>query len=666
MFNILMVFVFPVFSQQKKFIDPTNMDQSVKPGDNFYLYVNGNWLKNNTIPASKTSWGSFAELTEESVNALRELLEESSKHPGTSTIARRVGDFYTSAMDSLAIEKKGYLPIKPFLDKINNLKSKTEVLNMIAWLRANAISSPFINLNVRQDSRNVSRYIIGIGQGGTSLPDRDYYIKNDNRSRQIQYAFMAFVMKMFTLTGETDINSKMNAQNILDFETILAKAQLSRVEMRDPVKLYNMLSMATIRKTAPHYITNDYIKKLGFQKIPDSIVVTSPSFLAVADSVFQNLSLDSWKAYLKWNVIKDNAPYLSSDFVNSSFQFNQVLTGQKELSPRWQRMSNLIDKQLGDLLGQLYVQKHFKPEAKKRMGELVKNMQETFAERIKQLDWMSDETKLRALQKLNAYVNKIGYADKWKDYIGIVITKDDFIANVRSSLTWQYKDMLGRLNRSVDKSEWGMTPPTVNAYYSPQRNEIVFPAGILRFPFFDPNADDAINYGGIAAVIGHEMTHGFDDQGRQYDYDGNLLDWWTVSDADKFKMKADEVVAQYNGFTVLDTLHVNGKLTLGENIADLGGLSIAYAAFKKTDQGKNGDPIDGFTPDQRFFINWAQIWRNNMLPETVAQRILTDNHSPSTHRTNGPLTNFDAWYKAFNIQETDKMYKAPALRTRIW
>jgi putative endopeptidase len=666
MYIIVMALVIPVFSQEKKFIDPANMDQSVKPGDNFYLYVNGNWIRNNPVPPSKTSWGAGAELAEESINALRDLLDEASANPGTSAIAKRVGDFYKSAMDSVAIEKKGYQPIKPFLDKINTLKSKTEVLNTLAWLRTNAISSPFINLNVRQDSRNVSRYIIGIGQGGTSLPDRDYYIKDDARSRQIREAFMGYVMKMFTLTGETDINSKKYAKDILDFETILARAQLSRVDMRDPVKLYNMLSMTNIRKRAPHYITNDYIKKLGFVKIPDSIVVSSPSFLSVADSVFQNVSLDSWKAYLKWNVIRDNASYLSSDFVNNSFLFNQVLTGQKVQTPRWQRMSGLIDRQLGDLLGQLYVQKHFKPEAKKRIGELVKNMQETFAERIKQLDWMSNETKLRALQKLNAYVNKIGYPDKWKDYSGIVISNDDFMANLRSTFVWQYKDMLGRLNRPVDKTEWGMTPPTVNAYYSPQRNEIVFPAAILRYPFFDPKADDAINYGGIAAVIGHEMTHGFDDQGRQYNYDGNLLDWWTASDAEKFKSKADQVVNQYNALTVLDTLHVNGKLTLGENIADLGGLSIAYAAFKKTEQGKNGKLIDGFTPDQRFFINWGQIWRNNMLPETTAQRILTDNHSPAMHRANGPLTNLDAWYQAFNIQETDKMYKAPAQRIRIW
>lgn len=348
-----------------------------------------------------------------------------------------------------------------------------------------------------------------------------------------------------------------------------------------------------------------------------------------------------------------------------NFTFDQVLSGQKEQTPRWQRMSRLVDQQLGDLLGQVYVEKYFSAAAKQRMLELVNNLQETFAARIGRVQWMSDETKQKALEKLQAFLKKIGYPDKWKDYSSITISRSDLVGDVRSCAIWKYKDNVTHLGKPVDRTEWGMTPPTINAYYNGSNNEIVFPAGILQFPFFDFEADDAVNYGGIGAVIGHEMTHGFDDRGRQYAADGNLKDWWAKSDADKFKTKADEVVEQYNGYMV-DSLHVNGRLTLGENLADLGGLSIAYEAFTKTKQFKEGKKIDGFTPAQRFFLSWAQVWRGNVLPRTAAQLILTDPHSPTNYRGNGPLTNIDAWYEAFDIQPGDKMYKAPDQRTRIW
>ena len=348
------------------------------------------------------------------------------------------------------------------------------------------------------------------------------------------------------------------------------------------------------------------------------------------------------------------------------FEFNKVLSGQKEQTPRWQRMSNTIDGTLGELVGQLYVEKYFKQEAKDYMVKLVNNLQSTFADRIKKLDWMTDVTKEKALGKLNAFTKKIAFPDKWKTYDAVVINKDDYFGNLRSSSVWQYNEMVNRMGKPVDKTEWGMTPPTINAYYNPSNNEIVFPAGILQFPFFDFGADDAVNYGGIAAVIGHEMTHGFDDQGRQFAADGNLKDWWTKDDAAKFKVKADEVVKQYDALTVLDTIHVNGKLTLGENLADLGGLSMAYEAFTKTEQFKKGKKIDGYTPAQRFFLSWAQVWRINVLPETEQNLIKTDPHSPGIHRANAPITNIDAWYKAFNIKKSDAMYKAPELRTQIW
>lgn len=661
---------------KRKFIDPANMDLTVKPGDNFYQYANGAWVKKTPIPASKTRWGSFDALAEESSQALKSLLEEASTYPkskmdadkkgGTSELFKRVGDYYASAMDSAAIEKLGYKPIKPYLDAITALSSKGQVLKYANTLRAQTVASPFYRIGVGQDSKDVTKYIISIGQGGTTLPDRDYYLKNDARSQKIRTDYIAYITKLFNLTGESNVNAMAKAVIVMQIETALAQAQMSRVEMRDPNKLYNKFSVDGLTAKTPNLNWATILPELGYKVKQDSLIVSNPKFMVYLDSMLGKVSLDDWKTYMKWGVLKSAAPYLSSAFVDANFAYNQSLNGQKEQTPRWQRMSGLIDNQLGDLLGQLYVDRYFNQAAKARMLELVNNLQTTFNSRIKRLDWMSEVTKQRALGKLNAFVKKIGFPDKWKNYNGLVIKRDDFYGNLQRCSQWQYEDNVSRLGKPVDKTEWGMTPPTVNAYYSPQKNEIVFPAGILRFPFFDFEADDAINYGGIGAVIGHEMTHGFDDQGRQFDADGNLQDWWTKSDADEFKKRADEVVQQYNGYVILDTLHVNGKLTLGENLADLGGLSIAYEAFKNTKQGQSAEKIDGFTPDQRFFLNWAQVWRSNILPEAAAQRILTDNHSPGVFRANGPLTNMDAFYQAFDVKFGDKMYKAPEQRTRIW
>ncbi len=651
---------------KRKFIDPANMDLSVKPGDNFYLYANGNWIKSTPVPPSKTRWGSFDKLAEESSQALKDLLEDAANNPGKNELMKRVGDFYASSMDSAAIEKLGYKPIKTYLDAIEALSSKTQVLNHINYLRAKSLASPLYRIGVGQDAKDVTKYIISIGQGGTTLPDRDYYLKNDTRNQKIRAEYVTYITKLFTLCGFDNVKAMANAATIMQLETTIANAQMSRVEMRDPVKLYNKFSVNGLSAKTPNLNWQDILKQLGYKTKQDSLIVSNPKFMVFIDSLLGAVSLKDWKVYLQWGIIKDAAPFLSSEFVNANFAYNQALSGQKEQTPRWQRMSGLIDRQLGDLLGQLYVDKYFNQAAKARMLELVNNLQQSFDSRIKKLDWMSAETKLRALSKLHAFTKKIGFPDKWKDYEGLVIRRDDFLGNLLRCNQWLYNDNINKLGKPIDKTEWGMTPPTVNAYYNPPKNEIVFPAGILRFPFFDFEADDAINYGGIGAVIGHEMTHGFDDQGRQFDGDGNLQDWWTKADADEFKKRADEVVVQYNGFTILDTMHVNGKLTLGENLADLGGLSIAYEAFKNTKQGKSFDKIDGFTPDQRFFLNWAQVWRNNILPEAAAQRIVTDSHSPGMYRTNGPLTNIDAFYKAFDVKEGDKMYKAPEKRTKIW
>lgn len=652
-------------SKNFKFINPANMDMQVKPGDNFFLYANGSWIKNNPVPSSKTRWGSFDELRQTSLDRLKLLCEEAAKNASKNDIYQRVGDLYAAAMDSAAIEKAGYTPIKPELERLNGLSTQEQVLNEIATQRTKGVGGLLYGFFVGQDDKNVNEYIPQLRQGGTSLPDRDYYLKNDARSQNIRNEYVKYITDMFKLVGDDETIAQQKAQNILNLETALAKAQLSRVEMRDPVKTYNKFPVDEFNKLTPGL---DWKSLFGSMKVTsaDSLLCNNPAFFKTINSLLTAVPVDVWKAYLQWAVIKNSAAYLSSDFVNRQFKFNQVLTGQKEITPRWQRMSAVVDRNLGELLGQLYVQQYFNDAAKQRMLALVKNVQQTFADRINLLDWMSDSTKQQAIIKLNAIVNKIGFPDKWETYPGVVINRNDLLGSLRSIDEWSYNDNVNRMGQPVDKTEWGMTPPTINAYYNPSNNEIAFPAGILQFPFFDEKADDAVNYGGIAAVIGHELTHGFDDEGRQYAADGNLKDWWTADDAKKFTERADKVVDQYNAFVVNDSLHVNGKLTLGENLADLGGLNIAYEAFKKTEQGKSNKKIDGFTPDQRFFLSWAQVWRLNILPDFAAQLILTDPHSPGMYRCNGPVSNIDAWYTAFNVKPGDKMYKPENERIKVW
>ncbi|MBS1736863.1 MAG: M13 family metallopeptidase [Bacteroidetes bacterium] len=662
---------FAAYSQKKsskspmKYIDRANMDFNVKPGDNFYEYANGNWLRNNPVPNSQTRWGSFNILAETSAQRLKSISEEAAANPTKNALTQRVGDFYASAMDSTSRNKLGYEPIKAELQKLNNLTTKQQVIQEIATMRTIGAGAPLFGFYVGQDAKDATRYMAQLGQGGTSLPDRDYYLKNDPTSQAVRSAYVSYIKDLFVLTGNTPDAAAKKADEIMGLETGLAKLQMSRVEMRDPIKRYNKFSVADFSKTTPGM---DWKTLLIAMKVPnqDSILVSNPDFLKGADALLSAVPLDTWKAYLQWSVIKSAANYLSDDFVNRSFKFSQVLSGQKEIEPRWQRATTLSDRAIGELIGQLYVEKYFTAAAKARMLTLVENIQQTFADRIKKLDWMSEVTKEQALIKLKAIVNKIGFPDKWETYPGVVINRNDFFGNMKSISAFGYNKMVNRMGKPVDKTEWGMTPPTINAYYNSSNNEIVFPAGILQFPFFDFGADDAINYGGAAAVIGHELTHGFDDQGRQYDADGNLKDWWTAEDARKFKALAQKVVDQYDAYTVNDSIHVNGKLTLGENLADLGGLNIAYEAFKKTPEGKSDKKIDGFTPDQRFFLAWAQVWRANILPQSASQRILTDPHSPSQYRTNGPISNMDSWYKAFDVMPKDKLYKPENERIKIW
>jgi putative endopeptidase len=649
------------------FIDKSSMDLTKNPGDDFYNYASGTWIKNNPVPAKETRWGSFNLLRDFNINAVKTILAESAnnKKAVAGSVEKRVGDFYMAGMDSITIEKLGYSPIKPDLDKVNQISDLNGIINHAATMRTYGGGSPFFGFFVGQDRKYVKNIVPQLSQGGTTLPDRDYYLKSDARSLTIQKSYKNYITNLFTLSGSSSAEAEKAAETIFNIEKALASAQMSRVEMRDPYKTYNKFSVTEFSKTTSNL---NWQSLMPLMKVSgqDTVLVNSPKFFTELNGLLSTTPVNDLKTYLKWNVLKSSAPYLSSEFVNASFAFTQILSGQKVQTPRWQRMSSLTDGTVGDLLGQIYVKKHFKPEAKARMQELVSNLVKAYEIRIKNLDWMTDVTKQKALDKLHAFTPKIAYPDKWKDYDGLEIKRGSFFQNLRNAGEWGYTDMVSQLGKPVDKSRWGMTPPTVNAYYNPVNNEIVFPAGILQFPFFDPNADDAVNYGGIGAVIGHEISHGFDDSGSQYDKDGTLRNWWTDEDRARFKVKATALQEQFDAYTVLDTIHVNGKLTLGENIGDLGGLNAAYEAFKMTKQGQSNVKVDGFTPDQRFFLSWAQVWKGNILNESAAQLIVTDTHSPGPYRTIGAPVNMDAWYNAFDIKPENKLYKKPEDRIRIW
>ncbi|MES2828783.1 MAG: M13 family metallopeptidase [Bacteroidota bacterium] len=650
-----------------KLIDPANMDLSVKPGDDFYTYASGNWVKNNPVPAKETRWGTFNALRDFNIIAVKSIVEDAAadKAQAAGSVKKRVGDFYAAAMDSLAIEKLGYKPIKADLKKSRQIKTLQNILDQVAYMRTSGIGGPMFGFSVGQDRKNVSKYVTQLSQGGTTLPDRDYYLNNDTRSVKIREAYHTYMTTLFTLTGSNPDEAIKKAATVFAIEKQLAEAQMSRLEMRDQYKTYNKFTVADFSKTTPNIDWASMFTKFKV-KGQDTVLVSAPKFFVTLDGMLKSVSIADWKTYLEWNILKGAAGNLSSPFVKANFAFSQAQSGQKVETPRWQRMSQLTDGTVGELLGQLYVAKYFKPEAKARMSELITNLRKAFEIRIKNLDWMSSTTKEKALAKLHAFVPKIGYPDKWRNYDGLVINRGTYFQNLRNAGAWGYDEMISRLGKPVDRTRFGMTPPTVNASYSPTMNEIIFPAGILQFPFFDAKADDAVNYGGIGAVIGHEMSHGFDDQGSQYDKDGNLRNWWTDEDKSKFDAKTKALGEQFDAYTVLDTVHVIGKLTMGENIGDLGGLNAAYTAFKMTKQGQSNEKIDGFTPDQRFFLSWAQVWRGNILPETAAQLIKTDPHSPGPYRTIGAPVNMDAWYQAFDVKPGDKLYKKPEDRIRMW
>ena len=657
-----------ISAQNFKFIDRGNMNFSVKPGDDFFEYSNGTWVKNHPIPAKESRWGSFNEIRDFNIKSVKLLLEETvakQKSLTKGSVERRVADFYVAAMDSLRIESLGFDPIKSDLKKVQDVQNREDLIKEIARFKTQGLGSPFFGSYVGQDRKNVKKMVPQFGQGGTSLPDRDYYLKSDTRTLKIQEAFKKYIATLFELIGTPTNQAKSNAEQIFLLEKRLATAQMARVEMRDPYKTYNKFLLADFQKKTPLINWSEQFKLLGIPP-QDSILVGAPNYLIEVNNTLTDTPIENLKAYLTWNILKGSASYLSSPFVKASFDYAKFLSGQETQTPRWQRMSTLTDGTIGELLGQLYVAKHFKPEAKERMKELLVNMRTAFAKRINSLDWMTEPTKKKALDKLNAFTPKVGYPDQWKTYEGLDISADSFYQNMKNASIWAYQDNINQIGKPVDRTRWGMTPPTVNAYYNATMNEIVFPAGILQFPFFSAEADDALNYGGIAAVIGHEMSHGFDDSGSQYDNDGTLRNWWTPEDLSRFKAKTVQLGAQFDQYTVVDTIHVNGKFTMGENIGDLGGLNIAYEAFKMTKQGQSKKKIDGLTPDQRFFLAWAQVWRGASRPEMAAQMIKTDPHSPGQYRTIGTPVNMDAWYEAFNVKPGDKLYKKPEDRIKIW
>jgi putative endopeptidase len=652
-------------------LDPKNLDTSVKPQDDFYLYANGGWLKRNPVPPEYSRWGSFSELEEKNNEALRKIAEKAANTrpvPTTAPEVQKVGDYYASGMDEKTIESVRARPLEDELKRIDAIKDRSDLLKAIAHLHTIGVDA-FFQFGSGQDAKDSTREIAQAVQGGLGLPDRDYYIKTDEDSKKKRAAYIEHITKMLTLLGETPGNAAEDANKIMAFETALAKASRTRVELRDPQKNYNKMSPADLQKLTPDWNWSEYFNAIKLTE-PGDINVGQPDFFKGANAALTKTPIDDWKTYLRWHLIDDAATELSNDFVNEDFNFNQgVLRGTKEIKPRWKRVVTSTNGALGEALGKLYVADYFPPEAKARALEMINNLKAALADRIKTLDWMDEPTKQEALKKLAAMNVKIGYPDKWRDYSPLNIDRGSYVSNAMRAANFEVNRELKKIGKPVDRTEWGMTPPTVNAYYNAHMNEIVFPAGILQPPFFDPKADDAVNYGGMGAVIGHEMTHGFDDQGRQFDAVGNLRDWWSPKSAAKFKERSQAVVQQYSEYTPVPGTHVNGELTLGENIADIGGIKLAYAALQKAlDKNPQAreQKIEGFTPEQRFFLGWAQVWRANQREDDLRLRLNTDPHSPTHYRCNGPISNMPEFQQAFNIPDGSAMVRPANKRVNIW
>lgn len=644
-------------------IERENFSGSIAPGQDFFRYVNDRWLTTVDIPSDQSNYGAFTILDIQTKEAIWEIINEASTSNSPNPIAKQVGDFYRSYTDLETRNAAGIKPIEGLLAEIRTTASKPQLMALAGRLSRRGIPS-FFGSMVEPDAKRSDQYAIYLMQDGTSLPDRDYYIEEGEDPAAIRAAFFRYVRDMLSEIGWQD--AEKMAAAIVDLETRMAKAQWDKVALRDPVKSYNKVSANEFASGNPGLAWQDYAKAAGFDQ-QNEFIVGQPSFFAAAQGVISDESLDVLKAYLAFQTIDTYAPVLSESLEKAHFAFHETtLSGVAEQEPLWRRGVDACNMMLGMPVGQLYVDKHFSPKAKERMNELVGNLLKAFEKRIDQLPWMGNGTKEQAREKLSQFTPKIGYPDKWKDYSSVKIDPKDIVGNLARLAEFEHQYSLNKLGKPIDRTEWFMPPQTVNAYYNPLMNEIVFPAAILQPPFFNLDADDAVNYGAIGAVIGHEISHGFDDSGSRFDGKGNLRNWWTENDRNEFEKRAEQLVSQYDAYEPLPGMNLSGKFTLGENIGDLGGLSVAYTAYKISLDGKKAPEIDGFTGEQRLFIGWAQVWRRKYREEEMKKRIKTDPHSPSAYRCNGIVSNLDAFYEAFGVKPSDPMYIPPEKRVRIW
>ena len=651
-------------AQKKNFVDVAGIDRSVKPGDNFFRYVNGRWYDTARIADDQSGVGSYSFMNIPQKLLLQKILDSVSKAKNTmGSVEQKVGDFYASGMDMATINRLGYQPIKQTLVRVDAINSTPSLMKFIA-AELKTGNGSVISFGISPDNKNSGINMAHVYQTGIGLPEKAYYFNTDSSTLRIQQAYKKYVRTLFQLTGSDVATATKNAAICYNIEKQIAASHKSNVELRDVNANFNKVAVQSINKTQPNIGWLTLLAGVG--ATTDSIDMAQPAYYDKLNQLLKSIPLHEWKIYLKANTLENYANVLSQPFVDASFQFNKELSGQAVQKTRRQIMTENVDAYLGQALGQLYVKRYFNEDAKKRVLALVNNLQKAFEHRIDQLDWMSDSTKQKAKEKLYAITKKLGYPDKWRDYDKVTISRTQYFQNIRSLNFNDYEFNLAQLNKPVDRTQWGTTPSTVTAYYNPPFNEVVFPAGILQYPYFDFSADDAINYGGIGMVIGHEMTHAFDDQGAQFDKDGNVKNWWTKEDYKKFRAKTKQLADLYSSFTVLDTVHIKGQLTLGENTADNGGIAIAYDAFKMTPEGKDTTKIDGFTPDQRFFLSIARIWRVKTRDAFLRTYVNTNPHSPAMWRVNGPLMNFEPFYRAFNVQPGDKNYLPENQRVKIW
>ena len=648
-------------------IDLQYVDPAARAQDDFYRHVNGLWLQKTEIPADKSRWGAFSELQENTLPQLRGIIDAASKDPAATqgSDTQKIGDMYASFMDQATRDRLGRAPLAGDFARIDSMHDKKQIAGVIAYFNQIGATAP-IDFDITQDSKDATKYVAEIGQGGLGLPDRDYYLKDDDaKLKDARLKYQALIEDMLAKGG--DKQAAANARDILALETAIAKIQWTKVENRDPVKTYNRIELAKLVALTPGYDWKTYQRATGIDGRVTYLVANQPSYFNGLAKVIESTPLPVWKAYFKWQLLNRYAPYLAQADVDRRFAFyGTVLRGVPQNEVTWKRGVRLVEGGAGEILGKLYVEKYFPPENKARMEKLVANLMVAYRQSIDTLDWMSPDTKKEAQKKLSTFAPKIGYPNKWRDYSKLTVEKKDLVGNVRRATTFEYQRQLAKLGKPLDRTEWGMTPQTINAYYNPQLNEIVFPAAILQPPFFNATADDAVNYGGIGAVIGHEISHGFDDQGSQFDELGNLRDWWTKDDHQKFAVKTKALVAQYAAYSPLPGYFVNGELTLGENIADNSGLAIAYKAYRLSLAGKEAPVIDGLTGDQRFYLGWAQVWRGKSRDAQVIVQIKSDPHSPEQFRGNGTLKNQPGFYSAFGVKEGDKMYLKPEERVLIW